>query len=68
MSKLFGRKFVVAVLTLIAAFVLAAMGKLTNDFTIIASVVNGAFSAADTFITRKSLDAGVTGREVQGEI
>jgi hypothetical protein len=55
-SKLLGRKFIVAVLTLTAAFVLALQGKLTGDFTVIASIVVGAFNAADTLITRKSLE------------
>jgi hypothetical protein len=66
--QLLGRKFLVASLTLVAAFVLALRGQLTGDFAIIASVVNGAFTAADTLITRKSLAAGITatGRNEQG--
>jgi hypothetical protein len=69
-KQLLGRKFIVAVLTLVAAFVLAILGKLTDDFTIVASVVNGAFTAADTLITRKSLDAGspATGRDSEGAL
>jgi hypothetical protein len=66
---LMGRKFIVAVLSLVTAFVLALLGKLTGDFAFIASVVNGAFAAADAAITRKSFDAGSTstGREPAGE-
>jgi hypothetical protein len=59
-SPLLGRKFIVAVITILAAFVLGMFGKLTADFALVASVVNGAFSAADTLITRASLGVGVT--------
>jgi hypothetical protein len=61
MHPLLGRKFLVAVLTLAGAFVLALKGLLTGDFALIASVVNGSFNAADTLITRKF--AGHTNRE-----
>lgn len=59
MKPFLSRKFLVAALTLVTAFVLGMLGKLTADFTYIASVVNGAFTAADTLITRASIGAGV---------
>jgi hypothetical protein len=67
-KHLLGRKFLVAVITIVAATGLAFAGKLTSEFATIASIVNGAFNAADTFITRKALGAGATGRNEQGEI
>ena len=52
-----GRKFIVAMSGLGTSFVLALLNKLTGEYTTVVSVVVGAFHAADTLITRKSLDA-----------
>jgi hypothetical protein len=51
-----GRKFFIAVEALTAGIVLAFSGKLTGDFVTLALGVVGSFHAADTLITRKSLE------------
>lgn len=68
MKHLLGRKFIVAVLTLVGAFVLAFFERLTSDFAIIASVVNGAFNAADAAITRRFAGSPSTGEDSKGEL
>lgn len=68
MSRIIGRKFVLAAFALLSACGLAAFGKLTGEYVTVVSIVITAFSTADTLITRKSLDAGVTGRTTQGEV
>jgi len=50
------RKFMLAVEALTAGIVLAGFGKLTGDFVTLALGVVGSFHAADTLITRKSLE------------
>lgn len=50
------RKFWLAGFSLGTGFVLALMGKLTAEYANICSIVNGAFAAADTLITRKHLE------------
>ncbi len=67
MTQLLGRKFVLAAFALLSSCGLAAFGKLTGDYVTVVSIVIAAFSAADTLITRKSLDAGHTGQS-QGEV
>jgi len=52
-----GRKFVVGMLALVGAFVLACMGKLTADFSTVAAVVVASFSAANAYITGKTATA-----------
>lgn len=52
-----GRKFSLAGFGLVSSFVLALIGKLTGDYVTVVSVILTAFHAADTLITRKSLDA-----------
>lgn len=51
-----GRKFLLAAEALTGGLVLAFLGKLTGDYVTLASVVVGSFHAADTLITRKSLE------------
>lgn len=55
MKKLFGRKFLLAAVALVAGIVLAFAGHLTSEYVTLALGIVGAFSAADTAITRKSL-------------
>lgn len=50
------RKFMLASFSIVSSCVLAAFGKLTGDYTTVVSIVVSAFSAADTLITRKSMD------------
>lgn len=52
-----GRKFILAAYSLVSASILAAFDKLTGDYATVVSIINGAFAAADTLITRKSMDA-----------
>ena len=54
-----GRKFVMAFWGLNAAFILALVGKLTGEFTTIASICVGAFAIGDTVISHKAIDKGV---------
>ena len=49
------RKWSVAVLTLLLGAVLGFMGKLTSDFAMIASVVNGAFMGANAIGDHRAL-------------
>lgn len=65
MKKLFGRKFVVAIIALVAGIVLAFQGKLDGQYVTLALGIVGAFSAADTAITRKSLAVRSTGSVTQ---
>ena len=51
-----GRKYNLAAFSLISGFMLSAFSKLTGEYTTLVSVVMASFAAADTFITRKSLD------------
>lgn len=52
-----GRKFALAAFGMVSSCALAAFGRLSSEYvTVVVSVV-GAFSAANTLITRKSLDA-----------
>lgn len=60
MSKLLSRKFILGAMALVFGFILGALGKLTGDYAVIASVAMGAFSAADAVITHKSLSVGST--------
>lgn len=53
-----GRKFALASGTLGMGFILALLSKLTPEFTGIAMLVNAAYSAANTMVTNKALDAG----------
>lgn len=50
------RKFWLAFEALTAGIGLAAFGKLTGDYVTLALGVVGSFHAADTLITRKSLE------------
>lgn len=52
-----GRKFVLAAFSLLSSCALAAFGKLTGEYVTVVSIVITAFHAADTLITRKSMDA-----------
>lgn len=54
MSKYLGRKFVLAAFGLISSCALAAFGKLTGEYATVVSIVIGAFSAADSYITGKT--------------
>lgn len=54
--------------TLAMAFVLALLGKLTAEFSAIATIVNGAFNAADTFITRSFAGKPSTGEDTEGKL
>jgi hypothetical protein len=51
-----GRKFILAVLALNEAFVLALMRRPLVDFVLVASVSVGAFAAANAFVTGKGTE------------
>lgn len=57
------RKFVLAAFSLVSSAALAAFTKLTGEYVTVVSIVNGAFAAADTLITRKSLETGSSPEE-----
>lgn len=48
------RKWSVCLLTILLAFVLALLGKLTSDFATVASVACGAFAAANALGNHRS--------------
>lgn len=52
-----GRKFFVGMAALGGAFVLALFGKLTAEFSTVATVVVASFSAANAYITGKTATA-----------
>ena len=51
-----GRKFALAAATLLTAFVLALMGKLTAEYSAIAVTVNMAFASANAWVTGKGAE------------
>lgn len=53
MTKL-GRKFTLAAYALVSASVLALLGKLTAEYASVCSIVVGAFSAANAYITGRT--------------
>ena len=53
-----GRKFLLAGGTVLMAFVLSLVGKLTGEFTTISSIAVGAFSLANASTTNTALKAG----------
>lgn len=52
-----GRKYEVGMAALAGAFVLALFGKLTTEFSTVATVVVASFSAANAYITGKTATA-----------
>lgn len=52
-----GRKYEVVMSALVGAFVLALFGKLTTDYSTVATVVVASFSAANAYITGKTASA-----------
>jgi hypothetical protein len=50
------RKFMLAAEALTSGILLAVFGKLTGDYVTLALGIVGSFHAADTLITRKSLE------------
>ena len=59
-DRMGGRKFLMAAAALVMAFVLALMKALTGEFTIIAGICVGAFTAGDAIVTHKAIDKGVS--------
>lgn len=57
-----GRKYSLAVGTLVFAFILALKGKLTAEFSAIAVTVNMAYSAANAFVTGKGTERNPDGK------
>jgi len=57
-----GRKFVLAMASLLTAFVLALKGKLTAEFSAITVTVNMAFNAANAFVTGKGSERNPDGK------
>lgn len=51
-----GRKFLLAAYGIVSASALAFLGKLTGEYVTVVSIIIAAFNAADTLITRKSLE------------
>jgi hypothetical protein len=56
-----GRKYTLALLALCMGFLLALFGKLTPEFTGIATVVVGAFAASNAVIDRAHAKNGGAG-------
>jgi hypothetical protein len=56
-----GRKYTLALLALCMGFVLALFGKLTPEFTGIATVVVGAFALSNAAIDRAHAKNGAAG-------
>lgn len=59
-AKFGGRKMVMAGTGMTMAFILALVGKLTGEFTTIASICVGAFAIGDTVVTHKAIAEGVS--------
>lgn len=53
-----GRKFIMAAGSILLAFVLALLGKLTSEFTSVLIACTGFYSAANAVIERTALQHG----------
>ena len=54
MSRLWSKKFIVVMTTLLAGFILAFAGKLSADFAMITSICVGAYMAAQGAVDYKN--------------
>lgn len=55
--KRFSHKFIISTSALAGAFVLALFGKLSAEYSTVATIVVAAFSAANAYITGKTTPA-----------